>query len=109
MTRLELPLLIPSDHPAFVGHFPGQPILPGVVLLDEVQHALTLREGLPEGFNGIRLAKFPSPVRPGEALRISYVQTGASLYHFEVLASDRVVASGVLTCNHPSGPGSDVP
>jgi 3-hydroxymyristoyl/3-hydroxydecanoyl-(acyl carrier protein) dehydratase len=29
-------VLVPPQHPAFEGHFPGAPLLPGVVLLDEV-------------------------------------------------------------------------
>ncbi len=107
MTKQPLPLLIPSDHPAYAGHFPGQPLLPGVVLLDEVQHALTLREGLPEAFTAIRSAKFPSPVKPGEALRLNYAATAAAVYNFEVLAGERVVARGVLTFNR-AGVGSGI-
>ena len=35
-----LALHIPTDHPAFAGHFPGQPLLPGVSLLAEVLEAV---------------------------------------------------------------------
>jgi 3-hydroxyacyl-[acyl-carrier-protein] dehydratase len=99
MTKLALPLVIPYDHPAYVGHFPGHPILPGVVLLDEVQHAVGLREELPIAFTVIRAAKFPSSVKPGETLRLAYDTTTGAGYQFEVLAGTRVVASGILTFN----------
>ena len=37
---------VPPDHPAFVGHFPGTPILPGVMLLDTVLHAIATANGI---------------------------------------------------------------
>ena len=38
---LEFRLLIAADHPSLPGHFPGQPVVPGVVILDEVSaHAI---------------------------------------------------------------------
>jgi 3-hydroxymyristoyl/3-hydroxydecanoyl-(acyl carrier protein) dehydratase len=33
-------LTIAAEHPALAGHFPGSPIVPGVVLLDEMVRAL---------------------------------------------------------------------
>lgn len=96
MTEPGLPLSIPTDHPAYAGHFPGQPILPGVVLLDRVLHAVASREDLPLALATIRSAKFPSPVRVGEALCLNYATTAGAVFRFEVLAGERLVASGVL-------------
>ncbi|MFA5083313.1 MAG: hypothetical protein WC474_12255 [Hydrogenophilaceae bacterium] len=100
MTDLSLPLPVAADHPAYGGHFPGHPILPGVVLLDEALHALAARQGMQAAGGQIRSAKFLSPVNPGEALRLDYVATAAGVFRFEVVAADpgheRVVASGVF-------------
>jgi 3-hydroxymyristoyl/3-hydroxydecanoyl-(acyl carrier protein) dehydratase len=96
MTGLSLPLSVAADHPAYAGHFPGQPILPGVVLLDEALQALALRQGLDAAVGQIKSAKFPSPVKPGEALRLHYAATAAGAFRFEVMAGQRVVASGVF-------------
>jgi 3-hydroxyacyl-[acyl-carrier-protein] dehydratase len=96
MTDLSLPLSVAADHPAYAGHFPGQPILPGVVLLDEALQALALGQGLDAAVGQIKSAKFPSPVEPGEALRLHYAATAAGAFRFEVVAGHRVVASGVF-------------
>lgn len=62
---------IPENHPSLPGHFPGRPIVPGVVLLDEVT-ALVLAAN-----PGQRLASFPAirfarPVRPGDHVEVAY-------------------------------------
>lgn len=53
----------PADHPALPGHFPGRPLVPGVMLLAHV-HAL-LDECLP-GYRltGLPVVKFLQPVLP---------------------------------------------
>jgi 3-hydroxyacyl-[acyl-carrier-protein] dehydratase len=96
MTDLTLHLHVAADHPAYAGHFPGRPILPGVLLLDEALHALAAREGLDPTARRIKSAKFPSAVQPGEALWLRYAATPAGDFRFEVVAGGRVAASGVV-------------
>ncbi|MBV8679511.1 MAG: beta-hydroxyacyl-ACP dehydratase [Aquitalea sp.] len=84
-------LHIASDHPAYAGHFPGRPILPGVVLLDQVQLTISAACGLVLG--GLLVAKFHSPVTPGESLRLEYRQDAASVA-FTLFHEQRKVADG---------------
>ena len=91
-----LALTIAADHPAYAGHFPGQPILPGVVLLDEVLLALAALQGRAAAPAQIKSAKFLSPVQPGESLHLDYASTAAGVFRFELKAAERVVASGVV-------------
>ena len=97
MTMLSLGLAIAADHPAYAGHFPGQPILPGVVLLDEALLALAGLQGRAAAAAQIKSAKFLSPVQPGESLRLDYSATAAGVFRFELKAAERVVASGIVT------------
>lgn len=87
-------LNIPADHPAYAGHFPGRPILPGVVLLDAALHALALQHGLPAMTGQLKSAKFLSPVEPGEALNLHASGTPASGFRFDIRCGERAVASG---------------
>ncbi len=92
MTTLELP--IAADHPAYAGHFPGHPILPGVVLLDLAQRRLERACGVT--VTGLAQAKFLSPCGPGDTLQLDYEHTGAAL-RFEIRCGERRVASGRFT------------
>ena len=53
-------LRIPAGHPAFDGHFPGCPIWPGALLLDEVLHALETELALDLRDWQVTSTKFPS-------------------------------------------------
>ncbi len=96
MTDLSLALSVAADHPAYAGHFPGRPILPGVLLLDEAIQALAGQNGLDAASGQIKAAKFLSPVSPGESLRLHFSETAAGVFRFEVLAGERVAASGIF-------------
>ena len=88
---IELP--VAAQHPAYAGHFPGQPILPGAVLLDVALHTIAGQLGLTLGSAKIRAAKFLSPVRPGEALQLHFADSGNTTYACEIRVEARVVAS----------------
>jgi 3-hydroxyacyl-[acyl-carrier-protein] dehydratase len=81
-----VPLAIAPDHPAFAGHFPGHPIVPGALLLDEAVLCLARAEGLPPGLVDVSVAKFQRPVQPGDALSLHYRLSGPGRYALEVRA-----------------------
>lgn len=97
-------LSIPADHPAFAGHFPGAPILPGVVLLDAALQAAA--NTLHAADWQIVTAKFHSVVRPAEVLTLEHERLPNGTVQFRVLHMDRLVASGTLKPN-PSTERSD--
>lgn len=84
---------VPVDHPAFDGHFPGTPILPGVLLLDIVIDALTAAR-ITTACREVRSAKFLSPARPGDTLAISHTLAPGGVIHFEIHAGTRKIAVG---------------
>ena len=83
--KKQKPLNIPLDHPAFAGHFPGTPIVPGVVLLDEVMHTIVSDTGMPATAWQISSVKFLSPLKPGESVIIEHEQSANGAIKFEVL------------------------
>ena len=92
--------VIVDDHPALPGHFPGRPIVPGVVVLDRVLAAIEATHG-PLGALRLPQVKFLRPLLPGEPAQVTLEampSTGpdarASRWRFRVERAGELVASG---------------
>lgn len=88
------PLRIDAAHPALPGHFPGNPIVPGVVLVQRVAEALSQ-------WRGARIArfdvKFLAPLLPDQNATIE-LREDAHRVRFAVMRGDTMLARGVLEC-----------
>ncbi len=96
-TDAPLAFTIPADHPALPGHFPGHPIVPGVVLLDHAIAALGASLNRPLHTWRLASAKFLSPVAPGEPLDLAFDAAAGGAIRFTLRAGARDVATGVLS------------
>ena len=63
-------LTLEPDHPAFRGHFPGYPILPGVIQVDWAIRLGAEAFGHLGEFLGLSDLKFVAPILPGERIEL---------------------------------------
>lgn len=76
---------VPQDLPYFEGHFPGNPILPGVAILDLIQVLLN------GSFQNIKSAKFTEVVRPLDTLTIvAKLDTTTNMWSVQVSNQNNV-------------------
>jgi 3-hydroxymyristoyl/3-hydroxydecanoyl-(acyl carrier protein) dehydratase len=99
---VETSLAIARDHPAFEGHFPGRPVLPGVVLLAEALAGIEATTGNPPHAWTISIVKFLLPVDPGTPLTLALEPLASGAMRFEIRSPQGVVASG--TCSLREAP-----
>jgi 3-hydroxymyristoyl/3-hydroxydecanoyl-(acyl carrier protein) dehydratase len=92
---------VPLDHPVFAGHFPGTPILPGVMLLDTVLHAIAASAGIALDTCELGSVKFLSPANPGDELVIQHAVAAGGAIRFDVMAGTRKIASGSILPESP--------
>ena len=90
---------IPVDHPCFAGHFPGQPILPGVLLLERVMSLAQNSLCQPPDEYTVYNVKFLAAVVPGDVLDVQLARTNLTEYKFTVRIFQAGGAEGVLACS----------
>jgi 3-hydroxyacyl-[acyl-carrier-protein] dehydratase len=102
------------NEPFFMGHFPGLPIMPGVLIVEAIAQAggaLLLTEVEDRSnkimvFTGIERAKFRRPVGPGDQLRLEVAVTGwrsvpgmtAAKMQGYAYVGERRVAEAIVSC-----------
>jgi 3-hydroxymyristoyl/3-hydroxydecanoyl-(acyl carrier protein) dehydratase len=102
-------MFVDPENAIFSGHFPGRPILPGVLMIEAVGQtaAVMLAASTPQGAIGNALLaavnrfKFLKPVIPGQEIRIEttkLTQAGTMAYiGGTVFVDGEIVASGELS------------
>lgn len=102
--------VFPAATPFFAGHFPGAPLVPGVILAEALAQTAGLAAGqLGKSFRlaAVKTMKFPGAVLPDEVVRLEArrIATVGGLWQFAATASvgSRVVAEGVLVLSEVDG------
>ena len=93
----EVRRVIRADHPTLPGHFPDAPLVPGVVILDEVLAALVEWRKNSQ-LTGIRTVKFLAPLKPEQPFTICFSAENerSAEVNFCCRAEDRVIVEGRL-------------
>ena len=109
---------VSANEPHFAGHFPGFPIMPGVLIVEAIAQAggalllteIPDRDGKLMVFTGIERARFRKPVIPGDQLRIEVEvlawRTTAVRMQGMVYVGDKLVCEAVVTCQLVARPAA---
>lgn len=89
-------LHIAADHPAFAGHFPGNPIIPGAWLLAEAVRLAAAAEGRDGAMVTVKSAKFFRPVRPGDQVDIEHAVSASGEIRLQCTVGGIKVMVGVI-------------
>lgn len=81
-------------HPALAGHFPGNPIVPGVVILRRVCRAVAEAHGA--AVAAVPVVKFHAPLRPAEPFDIGFEAAGGGSVNFRVVRGETLIAAGTV-------------
>jgi 3-hydroxyacyl-[acyl-carrier-protein] dehydratase len=95
--NFEICRVIGADHPSLPGHFPGTPIVPGVVILDEILAVLNECHGCTR-LTGIPVVKFLAPLKPDQkfTIRLSATEQAADEIAFACTIEGRALSEGRL-------------
>lgn len=91
---LEKQLFIDPSHPSLAGHFPGNPIVPGVVIVGEILESISQSLGERLVIIQVSFVKFHSPLRPNEKLDLAFDLLPKQHITFSCHVGSRRIASG---------------
>jgi len=94
--RVERVTSIRGDHPSLAGHFPGRPVVQGVVLMQAVLEVVRGALPVESMVRGLPVVKFSSPLKPDECVTIEVEGDAAAHATFSCRVDQRLIASGVV-------------
>lgn len=96
---------VPPDSPWFSGHFPGEPILPGIAQLGMALDAINQSCGQNLRVSSINRVRFKHIIRPNDCLKVvtAPLKRGEGLYSFRIMIEDKLVCSGIMALKTSAG------
>lgn len=101
MTSIAAPpqrLTLSAAHPALPGHFPGRPVVPGVVLLDQVLSQASHWLGRPLSAAALVQAKFTAPLLPEQEAWL-HLELQEQRLKFDIQRAGQPIAQGSFRLN----------
>ena len=98
---VEIKKTFPVSHPTGAGHFPGNPIIPGALLLAEVMRTIEQNSELSLAASTLKSAKFAAPARPGDCVNITF-ETVDKQIKFHCMVEEITVLTGSVRCDIPT-------
>jgi 3-hydroxyacyl-[acyl-carrier-protein] dehydratase len=89
--------VVDPQHPCLPGHFPGDPIVPGVLILARVIKAAAMVYGA--AVDAVRVAKFQAPLAPNERFTIVLEPGSEDAVKFQVVRGETLISGGILQLN----------
>ncbi|WP_243040375.1 hydroxymyristoyl-ACP dehydratase [Dyella sedimenti] len=84
---------VAADHPCLPGHFPGEPLVPGVLLLEAVAQALRAWRG--ERLARVAEAKFVAPLHPEQEAQVALAEASGRV-RFTIHRGGELLARGII-------------
>ena len=84
---------VPHSHPSLAGHFTGNPVVPGVVIIDEVIRGLKDKDPSIKIIN-IPMIKFLTPLKPDTEVKVKVTTRPNGLLQFSLFESDLMISNG---------------
>ncbi len=96
--EIEADIHVPPDSPWFRGHFPGEPILPGVAQIGMVIDAIRQARDQDLKVASVRRVRFKQIIRPDDTLKLiaTPLKENVGAYTFRILVENMTVCSGVM-------------
>ena len=85
------------DSPWFSGHFPGEPILPGIAQIAMAFEAVKHIDGRDIRIRGVKKVRFKQIIRPNEKLTVSVSPGKGDTYAFRILVKGELACNGILS------------
>ena len=102
---------IEGNEPYFAGHFPGNPVVPGVAILEHVIDAISCRGEAKPSTSGVKPrtqridnVKFLAPLRPGAELEIELEPLAAGTVRFVGRSAGQLIATGTFQAGDSARP-----
>lgn len=85
-----------DNHPVLPGHFPGDSVVPGVILMAWCEQLAADLVNSPVTARNWPHVKFLHPLKPGQICRITLEEKSGARVAFRIMAGPELIASGIF-------------
>ncbi|RRJ85504.1 hypothetical protein D0544_09265 [Aestuariirhabdus litorea] len=86
---------VAHDHPSLAGHFPGNPVVPAVVILSTLFEAFARQQGGGVALEAFPRVKFLRPLRAGRGFEVRYQCSGEKVNFYGTQAGEPLLSGSM--------------